>query len=83
MYPVVRLLWQFWLHRKSSQLPPLGIHESNHICLPQDIELWRELNNGRTLTLYDMGRLPLAKLCHRGERKTARKYEHRAAKSRR
>jgi acyl-CoA thioesterase FadM len=33
---------------------------SHHLCLPWDIDLWRELNNGRTLTLYDLGRIPLA-----------------------
>ena len=37
-----------------------GTHVSHHYCLPWDIDLWRELNNGRTLTLYDLGRIPLA-----------------------
>ena len=32
---------------------------SRHICWPWDLDPWRELNNGRTLTLYDLGRLPL------------------------
>ena len=27
--------------------------------MPWDIDPWRELNNGRTLTLYDLGRMPL------------------------
>ena len=61
MYPFIRLAWQFFLHRKAS---PLGVgetHESLHYCLPWDLDLWMELNNGRALTLYDMGRLPLAK----------------------
>ncbi len=60
MYPFVRLMWQFFIHRKDPKLGPKDTHISHHICLPQDIDLWRELNNGRTLTLYDMGRLPLA-----------------------
>ncbi len=28
--------------------------------MPWDIDIWRELNNGRTLTLYDIGRSGLA-----------------------
>lgn len=60
MYPVVRLIWQVLKHRKSHSLPVNGVHVSNHICLPWDIDPWMELNNGRTLTFYDLGRIPLA-----------------------
>jgi len=60
MYPVIRLLWQLWRHRNDPPLPLTGTHVSHHYCLPWDIDLWRELNNGRTLTLYDLGRIPLA-----------------------
>ncbi|WP_297768125.1 acyl-CoA thioesterase [uncultured Roseovarius sp.] len=60
MYPVMRLLWQLFLHRKSPRLPVTGTHVSRHICMPWDIDLWRELNNGRTLTIFDLGRIPLA-----------------------
>ncbi|QQA42931.1 acyl-CoA thioesterase [Pelagovum pacificum] len=61
MYPFLRLLYQDFRHRND---PPLGIrdiHESEHICWPWDIDLWMELNNGRTLTLYDLGRIPAAR----------------------
>lgn len=61
MYPIVRLPYQLWRHRKD---PPLGLfdtHVSQHVCWPWDIDLWMELNNGRTLTLYDLGRIPLAR----------------------
>ncbi len=61
MYPFIRLTWQFFKHRNDPTLAPTATHESRHYCLPQDIDLWWELNNGRTLTMYDMGRLPLAK----------------------
>lgn len=61
MYPVVRMLWQLFKHRKSEALPLTGTHVSSHICMPWDIDLWMELNNGRTLTLYDLGRIPLAR----------------------
>jgi acyl-CoA thioesterase FadM len=60
MYPFLRLVWQMHKHRKSPRLPVTGTHVSHHYCLPWDIDLWRELNNGRTLTLYDLGRIPLA-----------------------
>lgn len=61
MYPLVRMAIQLWGIRKS---PPLGftdVHESHHICLPWDLDIFMELNNGRALTLYDMGRIPLGK----------------------
>ena len=56
MYPAIRLVAQLLKHRKDPPLPLLGTHVSRHICLPWDIDLWMELNNGRTLTLYDLGR---------------------------
>lgn len=61
MYPVFRMVWQLFKHRKSDPLPVTGTHVSHHYCMPWDIDLWMELNNGRTLTLYDLGRIPLAR----------------------
>ncbi|WP_210528648.1 acyl-CoA thioesterase [Rubellimicrobium arenae] len=58
MYPLVRLLFQSWRHRADPPLPLDGIHESRHVCWPWDIDIFGELNNGRTLTLYDLGRIP-------------------------
>ena len=60
MYPVIRMIKQMILHRNDPPLPPLGTHVSHHRCWPWDIDLWMELNNGRTLTLLDLGRIPLA-----------------------
>ena len=60
MYPFLRMAWQLWTHRRAAPLPVTGCHVSRHICLPWDIDLWMELNNGRALTLYDLGRIPLA-----------------------
>lgn len=60
MYPFVRFIKEMWIHRDA---PALGVgedHVSYHICWPWDLDMWRELNNGRTLTLYDLGRIPLA-----------------------
>nr|WP_319248611.1 acyl-CoA thioesterase [uncultured Celeribacter sp.] len=28
--------------------------------MPWDIDLWMELNNGRTLTIFDLGRIPMS-----------------------
>lgn len=60
MYPVIRLFVQLFKHRNSPPLPVTGTHVSQHMCLPWDIDLWMELNNGRTLTLYDLGRTSAA-----------------------
>ena len=58
MYPFVRMIWQHARHRGR----PLGLfetHVSHHVCWPIDLDPWVELNNGRTLTLYDLGRIPM------------------------
>lgn len=59
MYPWFRMFKELWKFR-NSPLPPMGTHVSHHICWPWDIDPFLELNNGRTLTLYDLGRIPLA-----------------------
>lgn len=60
MYPFARLAFQVWRHRADPPLALFEAHESRHVCWPQDLDLWLELNNGRTLTLYDLGRIPWA-----------------------
>ncbi|SFA98239.1 Thioesterase-like superfamily protein [Poseidonocella pacifica] len=60
MYPVFRFTKEMLAARRLEPLSPLGTHVSHHICWPWDIDLWMELNNGRTLTFYDLGRIPLA-----------------------
>ena len=60
MYPFLRMCKEIWANRHA---PPLGLteaHVSHHICWPWDLDFWFELNNGRTLTLYDLGRVPMA-----------------------
>lgn len=60
MYPFFRMTKELYKFRRAA---PLGLNEnhvSQHICWPWDLDMWRELNNGRTLTLYDLGRIPLA-----------------------
>lgn len=60
MYPFLRLPWQMWRHRNDPPIMIMGEHVSQHICWPWDLDFWFELNNGRTLTLYDLGRVPAA-----------------------
>ncbi|MDO6584113.1 acyl-CoA thioesterase [Salipiger sp. 1_MG-2023] len=60
MYPFIRMAKEIRKFRKADPLGLDGIHVSHHTCWPWDIDLWKELNNGRTLTLYDLGRIPLA-----------------------
>lgn len=61
MYPFLRLFFQFWRAGRLPLLDPLDTHVSHHLCWPWDLDVFLELNNGRTLTLFDMGRIPLAK----------------------
>jgi acyl-CoA thioesterase FadM len=61
MYPFLRMAR---VMAKARRQPPLGLfdtHVSELICWPWDLDPWVELNNGRTLTLYDLGRLPLSR----------------------
>jgi acyl-CoA thioesterase FadM len=60
MYPFLRMTKELWVNRNAARLPLTGTHVSRHICWPWDLDIWWELNNGRTLTLYDLGRIPLA-----------------------
>ena len=56
MYPFGRL---FISILKSSRAKPAGIDdicEINFRCMPWDLDLFMEMNNGRVLTLYDLGR---------------------------
>jgi len=60
MYPVARMFWQLYKARKTPKLGLTETYVSQHHCLPWDLDVWMELNNGRTLTLYDLGRIPLS-----------------------
>lgn len=57
MYPFFRMMRSRSIARSQ---PPIGvtdIHVSHHICWPWDLDPWVELNNGRTMTMFDLGRL--------------------------
>lgn len=57
MYPILRLLGERLRHGAR----PLGLfetHVTHTLCWPWDLDPWMELNNGRTLTLHDLSRIP-------------------------
>ena len=59
MYPFIRLGHQLIRNRR---LPPLAIGETHVTSVrvwPIDLDIFRELNNGRILTLMDLGRFGL------------------------
>ena len=60
MYPFRRLLLTVLAARKQGALDIHDIHVSHHRCMPWDLDGFLELNNGRTLTLYDLGRFGAA-----------------------
>lgn len=60
MYPFIRMTKELLASRRQPPLPHDGTHVSYHRCWPWDIDMWLELNNGRTLTMLDLGRIPLA-----------------------
>ncbi len=60
MYPFIRMIKEMVKYRNAAPLMLTDTHVSSHRCWPSDIDLWAELNNGRTLSLYDLGRIPLA-----------------------
>lgn len=61
MYPYIRMGLELWKFRKAPPLGPFEAHVSTVRIWPWDLDPWKELNNGRTLTLYDLGRLPMLK----------------------
>ncbi|GAA4221558.1 thioesterase family protein [Sagittula sp. NFXS13] len=59
MYPFFRLFKDMWKARSAAPMGLFDTHISHHMCMPWDLDMWNELNNGRTLTLYDLGRIPM------------------------
>lgn len=61
MFPFIRLFKDVALARRQPPLTSLtDTHVSQHICWPQDLDVFLEMNNGRALTLYDLGRIAMA-----------------------
>lgn len=59
MYPFIRLAKEMFINRNESPLPITGTHVSYHRCWPQDLDAFMEMNNGRILTILDLGRIAL------------------------
>ena len=59
MYPVIRTFKELIVNKRRPKLHPLGTHVSYHRCWPQDIDVYLEMNNGRILTIMDLGRTGL------------------------
>lgn len=59
MYPFARTFYNLHKFRNAPKIGLFDPHVSHHYCLPWDIDLWMELNNGRTLTLFDLGRISM------------------------
>lgn len=56
MYPFLRLVTVTLSERRK---PPMDLFETHDLplrCLPWDLDGYGEMNNGRVLTLYDLGR---------------------------
>ncbi len=60
MYPFLRMQKELIKFRNAPKLGLFDTHVSAHRIWPWDLDPWMELNNGRTLTLFDLGRIPLA-----------------------
>ncbi|MEP4194495.1 MAG: acyl-CoA thioesterase [Aliishimia sp.] len=61
MFPFFRLAKEVIRAKRMTPLEKLtDTHVSEHICWPWDLDAFLELNNGRTLTLFDLGRIGMA-----------------------
>lgn len=56
MYPFLRLGWSIWRANKQPSMHPLDTHVSQHRVRLVDCDMFGEMNNGRILTMYEMGR---------------------------
>lgn len=60
MYPFTRLLTTLYRASRAEKLEPTDTAITTFHCMPWDIDLFLEMNNGRVLTLYDLGRFDLS-----------------------
>lgn len=58
MYPFIRSIVRHVIAGRQPKIDFLDATSTRLWVGPFDIDPWMELNNGRTLTLYDLGRLP-------------------------
>lgn len=60
MYPYLRVIGSVLSARRMPKLEPGEVHVIHTRCWPWDIDPFMELNNGRSMTLMDIGRIPTA-----------------------
>lgn len=60
MYPIVRVIKEVFRARRMPPLDARGAHVSYHRCWPHDLDGYMEMNNGRILSILDIGRSGLA-----------------------
>ena len=60
MYPIIRVLKEVLRAKRMPPLEALGAHVSYHRCWPHDLDVYLEMNNGRILSILDIGRTGLA-----------------------
>ena len=63
MYPLLRLGKVLWQAKKAPELHYLDKSTISLRCHPWDLDMFNEMNNGRILTLFDLGRFDLAMRC--------------------
>ena len=56
MYPYIRAAYGMFRARSLPTMDPYGTHVSYHRAWPWDTDMFGELNNGRILTLFELGR---------------------------
>ncbi len=54
-----RVLWHLWVARRAKPLDVLGLSRTSFRVQPADLDVYRHMNNGRYLSLLDLGRLDL------------------------
>lgn len=60
MYPLLRLAGTIRRAKKAPRIAPDAMAEMRYRCMPWDLDIFMEMNNGRVLTLYDLGRFDLS-----------------------
>lgn len=56
MYPFVRLAKTMIVAKFQPPMTVEEVHVGSHICWPWDLDIFAEMNNGRVLSIYDLGR---------------------------
>ncbi|MDG3086396.1 acyl-CoA thioesterase [Vibrio hannami] len=64
MYPFFRFIKTTLQAKKRSKIAFTDQSAIRFYCHPWDIDMWGEMNNGRVLTLYDIGRMDVAIRCN-------------------